>query len=371
VAHLSLEFGCAIKTKAPDMISDHQILLLCIAGLCHDLGHCAFSHLYDAYIIPMFNAYANSGADDSAHRSCITSHEEASYRILQRIWEATPDINSRISLTDIRTIGKMILGSPDKVPSSLKEELTWTDYDHTHAYLYEVVSNDRTGIDVDKFDYLKRDSHYTGIPCTFDAQRLMNFLSLQTKQGQYVVEYRRKSDELINSMWLSRDDLHRRAYQHRVVKVIDLMTLEMIKRCADTPIPGTDTPLKEAHHNLDSYLLLTDAKLIAMVEGVPKAKELLDQIQSRKLWETIATVVSAKPLDIKFTETKADIRIAQAVFRDEYVHYIYHADPIKPLDVMFFVELITLSKCGEIHLRIKGQSEWLHQLRKQTELEQY
>lgn len=346
VAHLSLEFGRAIKLRSSDMISDHQILLLCLAGLCHDLGHCAFSHLYDAHIIPMFNDVAPPG-----NKFCISSHEEASYFILSRIWERNANIKAVLSEGDIKTVGKMILGAPEKVPSVLKNVLVWTEYDYKHAYLYEVVSNDRTGIDVDKFDYLKRDSHYTGIPCTFDPQRLMTFLSLKHTKDQIVVDYRRKSDELINSMWLSRDDLHRRAYQHRVVKCIDMMTLEMIKRCSDTLIPGTDVPLAHAHHNLDSYLELTDAKLISMIESVPEANAILNKIRNRELWATVATVVSPKPLVFDFQETKADIRTCKAIFRDEYVYYIYDAG--SSLDALFFIELIKHAKGGEIHLRNK------------------
>jgi len=151
VAHLALEFGCAIKLKSAEMITDQQILLLCIAGLCHDLGHCAFSHLYDASIIPMFQAIdvdepagSGSGSESGSELNTklpIATHEEASYLILMRIWERNREIRNVLSKADIRTIGKMILGSPDKLPKSLETELQWTDYDHKHGYLYQVVSN--------------------------------------------------------------------------------------------------------------------------------------------------------------------------------------------------------------------------------------
>jgi HD superfamily phosphohydrolase len=357
VAHLALEFGCAIKLKSAEMITDQQILLLCIAGLCHDLGHCAFSHLYDACIIPMFQALVI----DRPGLVSIATHEEASYLILSRIWEREREIRDVLSKADIHTIG-----SPDKLPKRLETELRWTDYDYKHGYLYEVVSNYRTGIDVDKFDYLKRDSHYTGIPCNFDPQRLMTFLSLKRmRNGQYIVEYLCKSNELINSMWLSRDDLHRRAYQHRVVKCIDLMTIEMIRLCADTPVPGSNPPvlLRHAHHDLDSYLLLTDTTIVSIAESVPAAKVILDSIRKRDLWNTVATVISHTPLNIEFTETKADVRINHAEFRGEYVYYIYHVGR-EPIDAIFFVELITQAKGGEIHLRLKDQSSWLQELRK-------
>lgn len=356
VAHLALEFGQAIKSKDPNIISDHHILLLCLAGLCHDLGHCAYSHLYDNYIIPMFNKDQLVTDDDF-----IECHEQASYLILKRIWKRVSALNEPVTglqESDIKIIGKMILGSPDKVPQSLKEELKWTEWDLENQFIYEVVSNDRTGIDVDKFDYLKRDSHYTGIPCTFDPQRLMTFLSLKQRKGQCVVDYLRKSDELIKSMWLSRDDLHRRAYQHRVVKCLDMMTIDMFRYCADAKIPGTDTKLRDAHRDLDSYLRLTDSKIISMVEGVPEANEILKRIQSRNLWDTIATVISIKPLDFEF---KANIRTCEAKFRDDFVYYIYHTGHDN-IDAQFFVDLITQSDGAEINLRIKPQTRWLRVL---------
>ena len=344
VAHLSMEFGRAVKMKVPDMISHHEILLLCIAGLCHDLGHCAFSHLYDSRIIPMFNQ-ASASASASAS---ILKHEEASYRILQRIWNKCPEVNATLSKSDIQTIGKMILGSPDKVPESLRDEIVWTEYDRTHAFLFEVVSNERTGIDVDKFDYLKRDSHYIGIPCTFDPQRLMNFLSMERMDGKYVVNFLRKSDELVNSMWQARDDLHRRAYQHRVVKCVDLMTVEMIRRCADALVPNTDVRLKDAHRNLDSYLMITDISILSMAEQIPEAKEILDKIRGRDLWPTVAIVINSKPLDLSFTT--ADIRIAEASLHNEYIYYLYNANDAE-LDKEFYIELIDGAKGGDIRLR--------------------
>lgn len=360
VAHLSLEFGRTIKIKAPSRISEHQILLLCLAGLCHDLGHCAFSHLYDAHIIPMFNELnTESDGDSETDKTTehINSHEEASYMILLDIWNKNKEIQETLTRSDIKTIGKMILGSPDKVPDLLKEELVWTDEDREEAYLYEVVSNDRTGIDVDKFDYLKRDSHYTGIPCTFDPQRLMTFLKLKHvggRKGSTVVEYIQKSDELINAMWLSRDDLHRRAYQHRVVKCIDQMVMQMIKYCKDVLIPGTDIPLRRAHHRLDSYMLLTDDLIFTLAQSVPRAKSILDCIRERRLWETVATIISDTPLDMYLDGAK----IGHAKFSKEHVYYVYHTGE-NPLHSKFFVDLITQAKGGEIHLRIKENTRWL------------
>ena len=40
---------------------------------------------------------------------------------------------------------------------------------------YEIVANGTNSIDVDKFDYLARDSRACGVACSFDHKRLMTF----------------------------------------------------------------------------------------------------------------------------------------------------------------------------------------------------
>ena len=318
VAHLSREFGRAIKLKYGTLISDREILLLCIAGLCHDLGHCAFSHLYDSLIIPMFTTDIQPApAPASAYSFC---HEEASYRLLSKIIQETEGLSDKIEQDELETIGKMIFGSAEKTPPSLRAGDTpcikWTPSDEGRMWLYEIVSNSRTGIDVDKFDYLKRDCHYSGVQCTFDPQRLMAFFKIEAGH----ITFRNKSKEIIRSMWVSRDDLHRRVYQHRVVKCIDLMTVEMLKHCADMEIIK-GTPLKTAHLNLDAYCLLTDYRVQFIAEQVPAAKQILDRIQRRDLWKNLGSVESPHAIEFRFSQP--NIKVALATLQESYIYYIY------------------------------------------------
>ena len=356
VAYMALTFGNAIKLKYPHLITDHQVLLLCLAGLCHDLGHCAFSHLYDHNIIPMF------GSDDP---EAITSHEEASVLLLEKIYLESAYLQSQLTYTDIVTVSKMILGygdsmtigAGDNIPRALRDRLVWTADDLKSQFLYEVVSNSRTGIDVDKFDYLKRDSHYTGIPCTFDPQRLMSFFTISTRDGH--IEYMSKADEMINSMWVARDDLHRRVYDHRVVKCLDLMTVQMIRHCGDIDIGGPEAPcpLRQAHCSLDTYCRLTDDYIYELAKRNPQALDLYNRIQNRQLWPTIAMVVSSSPLDFRFTEP--NIRVALASFSANEVHhaellyYIYCTGDPSRLHDQFYMELILGAKGSKIILRQK------------------
>lgn len=350
VGYLALQLGRTIKLRHPDLITDHQIKLLCIAGLCHDLGHCAFSHLYDGHIIPLFKRL---GIGCPGENKGIQTHEEASYLLLLKIWKDDIPLIRDLEEEDVRTIGKMILGAPSKVPEPLRDDLEWTDNDRRHSFLFEVVSNDATGIDVDKFDYLKRDSHYTGVPCPFDPQRLMAFFTVTETDGEYHLDYMPKAGEMIHSMWDSRDALHRRVYQHRVVKCIDLMTIEMIMLCKDAEFNGV--PLRQAHCDIDQYCKLTDHSIIALVATVPEAKVLLDRIYRRDLWTTIAIVSSPDRLGWTLDQLYDNVRVSECRFQKEYVYYVYHTQDT-PLDPQFFMHLIMQANGCEINIRTKSQT---------------
>ncbi len=336
VAHLC-EFFCdflEIKSKKQYLDTTTKLVIQ-IAGLCHDLGHCAFSHLFDDVIANRIS-------------KVNTRHEHFSYLILKRIYENNKAKFHDYNFNDdqLHLVGKLILGSKDKIPDFLKEELVWNNSDDGN-FIYQIISNEINGIDVDKFDYIKRDCYYTGVTCGFDAQRLMQFGSIkEDSKGRSYINYNKKANEIINEMWRSRSDLHRRVYRHRVVQVVDEMISEIFSLVSDLPIvtifpSGDKGKIQNAVLDLDLYLSLSD-NIISKIKDYllnnksannNRALSIINSINNRKLWKTLAKIVSTKPLDIEEID---NICISKTILKSnnedentEYIYYLILADNFK------------------------------------------
>ncbi|KAL6187477.1 hypothetical protein ACLB2K_038876 [Fragaria x ananassa] len=134
-----------------------------LAGLLHDIGHGPFSHMFESGFLPL------------VHSGAKWSHEDM---------------------------------------SAAKEKL----------FLYDIVANGRTGIDVDKFDYIERDSRACGLGCNFHFERLMETMRVMGNE----ICYRASEYLTINKLFMTRADLHRTVYTHAKVKVMELMVVDAL-----------------------------------------------------------------------------------------------------------------------------------------------
>ena len=87
------------------------------------------------------------------------------------------------------------------------------------------MSNSGSGVDVDKWDYFLRDSLHLNIHITFDYKRLLSTCTVvkDKDSGAHRIGYRDSTLFDLYEMYNCRAALHYKAYQHRVVKSVELM----------------------------------------------------------------------------------------------------------------------------------------------------
>lgn len=219
------------------LITQREKELVQLAGLLHDVGHVAFSHLMD-YIL-----------EEQKVDKWYVHHEARSCFILKQI-------NSRVKvLTEIEEnmVCKMILGdiSGEEKP-----------------FLFEIVNNKAFGLDVDRLDYLQRDMYHTGMPC-FQADYILE--CLRVKNNRLAVL--RKAKPEIEMLYEARKRLLTLICRHRTVMKAEKMMRNAIKKLEIT-----------GEWFSNNWLKLDDYRIHCMIED--QIPEFLDSVYMRN-WPKI------------------------------------------------------------------------------------
>jgi deoxynucleoside triphosphate triphosphohydrolase SAMHD1 len=236
-----------LKNNQPELnITNQDIINVKIAGLCHDLGHGPFSHLFDNYVSKNCGKYSE--------------HEKRSEFILEYIID-----KYKIGLTteNVNLIKKMI--NPDKNDIGFK---------------YQIVSNLRTGLDVDKFDYIKRDTFYLGLNYNCEYLRIINYAKVIDNN----ICYPTKLISCIYGIYYSRFRLHNEVYLHPVCKSLDLMVMDLLK-----DNPEFLNKFKISINNPESFCQYTD-HIISHLRLGKFNISILKKIETRKLYKFIGEI---------------------------------------------------------------------------------
>jgi len=156
---------------------------LYIAILLHDIGHGPFSHALEHSLVENVN------------------HEQ-------------------ISLLFMTALNQQFKGQLDLAIKIFKNE-------YSRKFMYQLVSGQ---LDMDRLDYLRRDSFYTGVPeGNINSQRLIAMLTV--KNDQLVVE--EKGIYSVEKFILARRLMYWQVYLHKTSLVAEQLLLRLIKRAKE------------------------------------------------------------------------------------------------------------------------------------------
>ncbi|RXN31520.1 deoxynucleoside triphosphate triphosphohydrolase SAMHD1-like protein [Labeo rohita] len=289
VAYLA---GCLVKTlhdNQPELkITKQDFLCVQIAGLCHDLGHGPFSHVFDGLVIPKTKKIKRSkGLPDDIPEKW--KHEQMSVLMFDDIVKSLKAENEDV-LKEHGLDDKDVTFIKELIEGAKTSEWTHKGRDEEKSFLYEIVANKQNGIDVDKWDYFARDCHHLGIRNSFDHQRLLKFARVCEVNGRKHICFRDKEADNVYDMFRTRYTLHRQAYQHKICNIIENLLAEALIR-ADRNLherkPEDMLKISEAIKTADDYSKLTDEIFeqisSSTADSLKESRDILNKIIRRKL----------------------------------------------------------------------------------------
>jgi HD superfamily phosphohydrolase len=174
------------------VISKKEEEALYIAILLHDIGHGPFSHAMENSIVENI------------------SHEQISLLFMKAL---NQKFNKQLTLAI----------------QIFKDQ-------HPRKFLHQLVSGQ---LDMDRLDYLKRDSFYTGVPeGTVNAQRLIAMLNV--KNDKLVVE--EKGIYSVENFLVARRLMYWQVYLHKTGVVAEQLLVRVLKRAKQLTSQGVDLP---------------------------------------------------------------------------------------------------------------------------------
>ncbi|KAF5371517.1 hypothetical protein D9615_009616 [Tricholomella constricta] len=280
VAFLARSMATHLKESQPELgITDRDIECVEIAGLCHDLGHGPWSHVWDGLFIPQ----ALPGEK--------WKHEDGSLMMFDAL---VKDNEIPLNSKDEKFIKALIFGDPSQCSPDEK------------LFLFDIVANKRNGLDVDKFDYIPRDSHMIGDKMSIALPRIINSARVLDNQICYDI----KDANQIYDICATRFKLHKMVYNHKAAKAIEYMIIDALL--------AAEPHMQIARQVFcpDKYLHLTD-NIMPQIEAttdekLAPARDIFSRIRTRDLYKLVDYKVVDFPYADMFKECITPEQIVEA-----------------------------------------------------------
>jgi HD superfamily phosphohydrolase len=215
----------------------YLIELIKIGALLHDIGHGPFSHLFDDLFLS----------------ETSLKHEDRSCFILEKIVSESSELSHFMKPIDIEIIKATI--KPD----------------HHDGFIFQIVANYNSYLDVDKCDYLKRDTFMLNLSYDVDIERIIRSAKVIHNQ----ICYSKKVFGDIVNLFETRYKLHKYVYHHKMVISSQILMCDIMK-CLDEHFHFT-----EWIQDYDKFIKLTDSFIMTSAENISLFANVSDEIQSK------------------------------------------------------------------------------------------
>ncbi len=290
-------------------ISADEENALCLAILLHDIGHGAFSHALEHSIVNEI------------------SHEEISLKFMKKLNEI---FDGKLSLAIEIFEGK-----------------------YHRKFFYQLISSQ---LDIDRLDYLKRDSFYTGVTeGNISSDRLIAMMNV--KDDELVIE--QKGIYSVENFIIARRLMYWQVYLHKTGMVAEKMLVKILQRAKELAKNGVKLPCSKVFHyflyneiiaenfsdetltifsKLDDYDVFSaikewtyhDDEILSLLSNKLINRELLKiEIQDKPFSETYKNKIKRK---IKSEYKISDENISYLMYVDKIKHQAY--DPKNPIKIL-------------------------------------
>lgn len=235
------------STSSRFTVSDTDKQCIKLAGMLHDVGHGPFSHVFDTALVKKYKNKLN--------------HETRSRNIVEHIFK---EIGTKDGFSDATMIDKI----KDMIEPSNKDA-------YNTLPIFNIVNNTINSIDVDKFDYLLRDPKHIGLDYSFNYNRIFIKSSVI---GNDIV-YDSSITDNIMDLFLTRHRFHRDIYNHKTVKIIELMFEDVLCKYMDT------IDINDDFISLDDSIYTNI--LYSTNKDLEPCKKILQKIENRDLYKQL------------------------------------------------------------------------------------
>jgi HD superfamily phosphohydrolase len=243
------------------------------------LGHGPFSHLWEGVV--------HSGTDKK------WTHEQQSLQMIHHMMKSNKirlDESSELHDKALRLITSFITGDCE----------TWNELlQPSEMFLTEIVSNKFCAIDVDKCDYILRDTQH--VKQHVEMKPFIGFLErskiVYDDSGISHIGYHADHFELVENLFVNRSYLHMNIYQCHQVAAAEKMVKDICVKADAGGVEIAGIPLTEVHLNSEAFNQLDDSVLDLIMfskidnEFVDEARKILGDLEKKRLykivWESI------------------------------------------------------------------------------------